>query len=555
MDSNDNQINQGTTLRDALNVLSRRRWVVLICVVLVPLSALAFSLRQEATYQGEAEVLLSRQNLANSLTDTPDPNAQAGDGDRIAQTQSQLAVTPEIARRTLRRLRIYDRTAADLLENTEVTTAQNSDILVFKVTDQDRRTAAELVNEYARQYTLFRAELDTKAVSRALGEVTDRVAALEAEGDRRSDLHASLIDKQQQLRTLEALQTSNAFVVREEDDAEQVRPTPLRNVTLGLILGSMLGVALAFVFDALDTRLRTAEEIASALGLPLLVRVPLQRKRRADDPPVMLTHPRSPEAETYRLLRSNLEFSSLGNDLRTVMVTSAVEQEGKSTTIANLAVAWARAGTDVVLVDLDLRRPVIEKYFDLQGRPGVTNVALRKLRLEDALVEIPLEEAPAEGALPEFGSSSEFGSLKILPCGAIPPDPGEFIGTAALARILVSLRSSAEIVLVDAPPMLRVGDPMALAARVDGLIVVGRVGVLHSGMAKELRRQLQTAPAHLLGVVVIGDGGSDGGYGYGYEYGYGEALGGRAGTAVSEAEEGVPYGDDSVGFGAGLTRD
>src|SRR5205814_1509032 len=135
--------------------------------------------------------------------------------------------------------------------------------------------------------------------------------------------------------------------------------------------------------EALDTRVRSAEEVVERLELPLLARLPEPpRKLRADNRLAMLAEPTGVQAEAFRMLRTNLEFSALGKEIRTIMVTSSVEQEGKSTTVANLAIALARAGQRVVLVDLDLRRPFIDRFFDLDDHAGLTQVAIGHATLE-----------------------------------------------------------------------------------------------------------------------------------------------------------------------------
>jgi capsular exopolysaccharide synthesis family protein len=223
------------------------------------------------------------------------------------------------------------------------------------------------------------------------------------------------------------------------------------------------------------------------------------------------------------MLRTNLEFVNLERDARSIMVTSAVQAEGKSTTVANLAVAYARAGRRVVLVDLDLRRPFVEKFFGLEGRPGVTDVALGRLDLDHALI-------PVEISRPGLTESRTVsGELEVLPTGALPPDAGEFVGTRALGAILRNLRDRFDIVLVDAPPLLKVGDALALSARVDALIVVSRLRVVRRGMLAELQRILSAAPADRLGFAVTDAGSEDGyGSGYGYGYGYGHGTNGKA---------------------------
>ena len=167
----------------------------------------------------------------------------------------------------------------------------------------------------------------------------------------------------------------------------------------------MLGLGLAFLFEALDTRIRSAAEVARRLGLPLLARIPAPRKKlqRADNL-VMVAEPSSGSAEAFRVLRTNLEFARLDSDVRSILVTSAVEPEGKSTTAANLAVALARAGRRVVLVDLDLRRPYVDRFFRLFREPGITDVALGEVSLDEALTTIDLATGlPKERRVVEHG--------------------------------------------------------------------------------------------------------------------------------------------------------
>jgi len=306
----------------------------------------------------------------------------------------------------------------------------------------------------------------------------------------------------------------------------------VRNGILGLALGLMLGIGLAFLWEALDTRVRSAEEISERLGLPLLARLPAPpRQMRKDERLVMLAEPRGDQAEAFRMLRTNLEFVRLGHDIRTIMVTSAVEQEGKSTTVANLAVALARAGQRVALVDLDLRRPFLDHFFDLRYRPGLTQVALSQTQLDDALIPIAITDAgdrrprPANtngngDATASSAASLATGGLRVLVSGPLPPNAGEFVGSEALAHILGELRDRFDTILVDAPPMLQVGDPLALSAHVDALFVVSRMNVVRRPMLNEMNRLLETAPCRKLGFVLTGAEAEDGyGYGGGYYYG------------------------------------
>ena len=377
------------SLRDYLHVVRRRKWIILPAVLLVPAAAVAFSLHQQKLYQASAQVLLSTQNLAATLTGTQQTGITQ-DPIRIAQTQADVARVPTIAQRVLTAFPGAALTVDEFLGASSVSTATNADILTFDVTNHDPLVARELVDAYAREYTIYRRQLDTAAISSALKKIDLRIKQLVKSGGGHSALYGSLVDRQETLTTLEALQTSNASVVETASSAAQIQPRPKRNGILGLALGIVLGIGLAFLWEALDTRVRNAQEIGERLGgLPLLARVPAPSKKlRAEHKLVMLAQPNGVQAETFRMLRTNLDFVTLDRHAHTLMVTSAVEQEGKSTTVANLGIALARAGQRVVLVDLDLRRPYGYVAYRVGNGPDAEDITSetfeRALRYRDS---------------------------------------------------------------------------------------------------------------------------------------------------------------------------
>ncbi len=514
-----------TTLRDYLNVVRRRKWIILQGLVLVPAAAVLFSLQQEPLYQSTAEVLIGRQNLAASLTGTIDPTVYQ-QADRIIQTQANLARVPEVARRVLQHAGLAGtETPNEFLARSSVSAKQNADMLDFRVTDPSPSLAALLATLYANEFTIYRREIDTASLERARSEVEDRMAQLEKERKTSSALYTALVEKEQQLSTMEALQTSNAFVVKSAEDAEQVQPRPVRNGVLGFALGLVLGLGLAFLWEALDTRIRSADELEHQLGLPLLARIPEPPRRlRRGNRLAMLANPRGVHAETFRMLKMNLEFMKLGREVKTIMVTSAVEQEGKSTTVANLAVALARAGESVCLVDLDLRRPYLDQFFDLRDRPGLTQVVLGQVELQAALtpIVVPGSGKAAEPKRNANGNGNGAngvtgGVLYVLTAGAIPPNAGELVVTEMVASLIAELREQFTTVLIDAPPVLQVGDAMALSSKVDGVFVVTRMNVVRRPMVREFRRALDASPALKLGFAVTGAENEES-YGYGGYY-------------------------------------
>jgi capsular exopolysaccharide synthesis family protein len=509
---------QESTIRDYARLLLRRKWIVLATVLLVPALAVFFALRQPSLYKASSQVLLKQGNLAATLSGIQDTSVYL-DPNRVAQTQIELASTPAVATRVLKAAGVKSRTPGQLLGSLSIAPEPNADILDFSVTDRDPALAVRLANAYASQYTIFRRQLDTASLDKALIDVRQRIDELNAAGQ--SGYANSLVAKAQQLQTLKALENSNAVVSRPADGAGQVQPRPKRYGVLGLALGLMLGIGLALIWDALDTRIRSAEEIAQRLGLPLLGRLPEPPKpiQRADAL-VMLEEPTSVQAEAFRVLRTNFDFVNVERNARSIMVTSALEEEGKSTTVANLAIALARTGRRVVLVDLDLRRPYLDRFFKLDGRPGVTNVVLGHATLEEATARVAIPVAEGGSDLGEGNGHSPVGGfLDVLTSGPIPPDAGEFVGTGAVAHILRELSKRYDLVLIDTPPILHVGDALTLASEVDGLILMTRLPAVRRPILKELKRVLEHCPGTKLGFALAGAHLEEGyGYGYGYYY-------------------------------------
>ena len=513
----DTSLNQGqpSTLRHYVQVALRHKWVIVQAFLVVTAAALAFSLTQEKLYEGTASVLLNRENVSDTLANRVSANDNPQLADRVAKTEADLARSPVVASRTVKALALTNETPQSFLGASSVEPKPNTDILEFKARDEDGALAKRLATEYAGQFVRYRNELDTAALRSARSSLESRIKAADPE----SELYGRLVAKDEELRTQEALQTSNATVVESADRADVVQPLTVRNTIVGAALGLLLGLGLAFLWDALDTRVRSSDEISDQLGLSLLARLPEPpRKLRDQNRVMMIEEPTNRQSELFRMLRTNLDFAALGHDVKTMLVTSATQGEGKSTTVANLGVALARAGRRVIIVDLDLRRPFMHNFFGTDT-PGVTQVVLGSAGLDEALKPVELKHVSATRKSSNGSGSYTSGSLRVMTSGPIPPDPGEFLGTEAVTSLLQRLGEDADIVLVDAPPLLNLGDSLVLSSKVDALLLVARLRLIRRPMLKELARVLEQCPARRLGFVITGAD-ADPGYGYGYGYGY-----------------------------------
>ena len=492
---------QGTS--HYLRVLRRGVWIVLFTVAIATAAAVYVSSRQTRLYSSSADVFLSTQNLASELSSVPAPSV---DPAREAATQADLARTPLVAQRALAMAGLSGRSAIEFLKNSSVTTASDADILTFSVTDRSPQVAERLAEDYATAYTQYRHQLDTAAITTARDGIARQLAQLRRAGDQDSSLYASLVEKDQQLSTLQVLQGSNALLVRSAGPASQVQPRPIRNAAVAAVLGLLLGIGLAFLRDTLNTRVRDANEVEQILGLTQLGRLPPPPRQVAKQGGkrglVMLAEPFGAAAEPFRILATNIDFVNLERSARSIMFTSATHREGKSTTVSNVAIACARGGRRVALVDLDLRKPSIAGLFGMEPRTGLTSVLLGQVRLADALVDVPISDV-SSSRVPTSGTS-EDGAIHLLPVGPLPPNAAELVGSTALAEILAELESAFDFVLIDTPPLLDLSDAMTLSARVDALVVVTKLSVVRRSTLQELRRVLEGTPTTKLGFVATG---------------------------------------------------
>jgi len=267
-----------------------------------------------------------------------------------------------------------------------------------------------------------------------------------------------------------------------------VAPTGSRtgtNVLLAAMVGAMLGAGFVFLIEYLDDTIKSPDDIIQALGLSPLGAISRIKGKSYPDKLVAAIHPRSPISEAYRILRTNIQFSAVDRPLEALLVSSPNPVEGKSITLANLGVVMAQAGLSAILVDSDLRRPVLHKIFDLPNKEGLTTVLLGgELNLDGRL------------------QATEVENLQVLTSGPLPPNPSELLGSKKMKSLIEALKGKADVVLFDSPPAMVVTDAAVLAGQVDGVLLVTEAGNTRREIAQQAKEDLTKVGANVLGAVL-----------------------------------------------------
>jgi Mrp family chromosome partitioning ATPase len=506
----------GSLLDDSLHwyfdVPWRRLAIVLAALAIVPIAALVTELRKRPLYEATAQVLLSRENLAASLTGKPDSIA-AQDPVRLAQTLAALARTEPVATLAARRADADTRATTrgeQLLRASTVRVKDGTDLLEFHVRDNDRTFALRAAQAYATAFVTYRRQLELTSLRTAQRQLNARLQSLRSDGERRSKLHATLVRRARELRSLAALETGNALAVR-SPRAQQVEPKPLRAVLFASALAGVLGLALAFLWERLDRRQEPGEDAEERLRLPVLAR--LSDSTAGLGGLSMLTAPTDEEAAGFRALRINLDLVNRVRGARTIMFTSAGVQPEKAVVAANLALAVTRAGRHVVLVELAADEPSLPRLFGLAERTGIVDVALGHARLESSLATVDLGTPGREEA--HVGRNNGAPSvLEVLALGSSPPDSSLLAGRA-VADVLERLTERADLVLIDGPPLFPANE--ALDGCAEALVVVTRANALRRHVQAGLVSALEESFATPLGLVLIGESGRPGADGDDYQ--------------------------------------
>jgi polysaccharide biosynthesis transport protein len=504
-------------LRQYLDVLQRRRWTIILTTMSVIGLAIVGSWLQEPQYAATAEVL---------LRPGPDEARSSGTERPVAQnipTEIQLIKSSPIQNRV--------RAAIGLAEAPEVTVRQlpGTEFLTIRAEHSDPDRAAAIANAYANEYIDYRRDQIVDALTSVTGRIQNQIIKDEeriAEIDRGLPPDGSPLSAAQQQAAsereglLRRVATSRDNVTNAQADAAAAsgaaqvvtpataatspfEPRLVRSGVLAGVLGLCFALGLAFLVDHLDDTVKSKDEIEQLLGgISVLGIIPFVGGWKQRERPLLVSiaQPQSPAAESYRTIRTAIQFFSLDKPVRTLQITSAGAQEGKTTTVSNLAVALASAGRRVVVVDCDLRRPRLHTFFGVPNNHGFTSVLLGELPLTKAVQPLPVA------------------NLNILTSGPLPPNPSELLSGARAVETLASLAAHFDVVMIDTPPLLPVTDAAAVAAQVDATLLVATAGVTTKRSLARAAELLGQVKAPLVGVIFNGAS-VDEAYAYGYGYG------------------------------------
>lgn len=347
------------------------------------------------------------------------------------------------------------------------------------------------------------------------------LSRIEREVKINQDLFSLLKTKYQEALIKEAEKVEEVSIIKRatEPRVAQNPPKVFLNTVLGLIIGIILGLVFAFIFESLDTSIGTLEDVEEFLDIPVMGAIPnlntdnvdhylrgkynLKTDHGLEIYRSLISHfiPNSVVAESYRSLRTNAIFISTANSLKSVMITSASMNEGKTTTAINLAITLAQIGKRVLLVDVDLRSPNIHYYFGLDKDPGFSDVILGNSSWKDvgrSITDIMMGEINVEDIMVTPGMDN----LNIITSGTLPAHPAEFLNSPIVPELIKEISENYDFVIFDAPPVLPVADPIILGSKVDGVFMVYKVGIISRYALKRAKLLLENVGAKVLSTVL-----------------------------------------------------
>ncbi len=537
-------------LERILSVLRRRAVLIVACTLLTGAAAFGFSKQQTKEYTATASIVFNSDQLGQQVAGLQPVNS--GEAAVEKSTRVKLLELGPTAKRTAEEInRQEDKrakaqqkkqkqekqkkkrgkqaqkgarsgtaipkiTAQEVSSSISIAAQGESNVIDVSATTTSPQRSARLANTYARSFVSTQVASSQRYFASARKVVERQYEALTGE-EKEEPQGLALLNRIQSLTILAKLKSGEAKVLQAATaPASPSSPKVTRNTVLGAILGLLLGLGLAFLFERLNRRLRKPEEAQEAFGLPLLGTVPQSRAIDASNHGSSAAELPFRENEAFRMLRASLRYFNVDDDMRTVLVTSHSAGVGKSTVAWNLARVSA-TGSRTVIVETDLRNPTIARQHGLEPGPGLSEVLTRQVGL-DAAVQFKgvVTEASANG------TEVEEPTLHAIMAGAQPPNPAELLESEAMEELLAQLRERYTLIVLDTAPLGVVSDCFPLLRRVDGVVGVARMGRSTRDSIVQMREQLAHLDAPTIGIVANGlKLGRRGKHRYGYGY-YGD---------------------------------
>ena len=510
----------GMELTDYFKTVWKWLWLIVLSTAVAGFFSFLAVRNQPDTYQAKTTLIVGQ------ALNQAEPNSyDLYMAQNLAQTYTEIARRQTVQDATMEALNM------EWLPGYSVSLVEGTQLLEIRVTDSDPLRAVAVANELATQL-IAQTPTSQSAQNPRSGFVEQQLNDLETDISTTKDEITRLQDElgkmfsareiadtqtqiaalQQKLSNMQANYgqllsftaegaVNTLSVIEEATGAFKTGPNRMMTVLTAAAIGLALALAAAFLLDYMDDTVKSPADINRAMQLTTLAGISRIAGATPAEKLVTVNYPKSPISEAYRVLRTNLQFSSLDRPVKTIVVTSPNPVEGKSTTAANLGVVMAQAGKRVILVDADLRRPVIHRMFGLENKDGLTT----------ALVT---DTPTLDGHLQATGIEN----LRVLSTGPLPPNPSELLGSRRMTTLIDHLKEEADIVIFDSPPSLAVTDSSVLATQTDGVLLVTDAGRTRRGAAEQAAARLRQVDANLLGVVLNRLRSGGGGYYYYYYY-------------------------------------
>lgn len=490
-------------------------WLIILGALIAGGAAYLVSSNQTPIYSTSARLLIDQAPGSNSGNDY----SQLLLEQKLATTYIELVRTRTIMEETIAQLGL-DISPAALASNVTVNVPPDTQILIITVKDTDPERAATIANtigevftretearqnlRYAKPIHNWQARLDETALEIEAAETALALANDSQTADSPEGVAAiSLLDtrlKEAQIRYTEAFNNLNELNVAQAKESSNlvpiesalaphipISPRVTTNTLLATVVGAMLAVGVIFLVEYMDDTVKTPDDVANETGLSVVGAIAKIEHDSDSLPERLITKnsPRDPISEAYRVLRTNIGFSSVDDTLNNMLVTSSAPSEGKSTTAANIAIVMAQTGKRVILVDADLRRPVQHKIFGVSNNRGLTT----------AILDI-------ETGIEEHISDSEVSNLRIMTSGPIPPNPSELLNSQRMEQLLELLREISDFVIFDTSPVLTIADSTILAPKLGGVLLVVDTGNTRRSTLAQAYELLNKSNGHIYGVVL-----------------------------------------------------